>query len=460
MAPAIAVDADGRPMVVWAAGDGADAEIWVSWREAGGWLPPRALSDNATPDISPSVVTDRGRWLVAWSSFRGRAYFPVATTGDPESGFRPPRKLSEKPGSSPRALASRLGFEVMWASPASDGATLIRGSWLRPSGGRAIDLARAANGRFAATRNREGELLLSWIGADRRLVLARQDAASHGGTDGGRNYRLQTIVGGGNAVGRPSAARGDPAFGGPTVGRLVAAPSEPQRYLVFGDSLTEGFTILGGEGVLIRGYDFYLHADLVALQGKSVRFTNAGLGGERTDEGVNRLPMLLKQNGRGRIDAVLLLEGTNDVSTLVDTETIAFNLRTMTELVVDAGLMAFLGLILPRREPGALFGGSQNRRVDEVNERLPRIAKNAGAVLVNTHSGLEGQGHLYSDHLHLTALGYDVLGELWYAGIKSVVLAIRSQLDGEEGSSLLSTGDPGGLREVNQAVKQAAVSAP
>ena len=435
MAPAIAVDARGRVMVAWAADDGQDAEIWVSWRTARRWTEPVALSDNRTPDITPTVSASGSSWLVAWSSFRNRGYFPVASTGNLERGFGAGVQLSGEPGSSPQALASSLGFEVIWAAPRYQAGlgTVLRAKRIEGRKRAAtIELATAADTRFGATRDPEGHLLVSWIGSDNQLVLARHHA-NEASPDRRPGFGLETIIGRQTAPVLPK----NPALQSPSIGATLSAPAfaEPTMYLVFGDSITEGITTIDGLPIVIDGYDTFLKVDLAMLQYEPVTIHNAGVGGEGTVEGLSRLAGLLAGSSRTAFDAVLLMQGTIDVSSLLDPAIIAFNLRNMVELAVGAGKLVFLGLIMPRRQPGALFGGPLNRRVDEVNQRLPKIAREAGAILVDTHTGFKDRLHLYSDIVHPTSLGYDVLAELWYAGIKPVLLALRSQLDTFNGLS-------------------------
>lgn len=70
-----AVLEDGTYLLVWAAIDGVDDDIWWSLRTPTGWTTPaRVHSDNQVPDIQPAVVAVPGGALVAWSGFDGRDY--------------------------------------------------------------------------------------------------------------------------------------------------------------------------------------------------------------------------------------------------------------------------------------------------------------------------------------------------------------------------------------------------
>ena len=66
---------DGSWLLVWAAVDGVDDDIWWSRRTTSGWTEPaRVHPDNQVPDIQPAVIAVPGGALVAWSGFDGRDY--------------------------------------------------------------------------------------------------------------------------------------------------------------------------------------------------------------------------------------------------------------------------------------------------------------------------------------------------------------------------------------------------
>ncbi|MEM8995390.1 MAG: hypothetical protein AAGF23_11425 [Acidobacteriota bacterium] len=75
----IALDAarldDGSVLAVWSAFDGEDDEVVWSWtRDGATWSPPAAISENAVPDVTPSVIAVDGGAVVAWSGFDGNDY--------------------------------------------------------------------------------------------------------------------------------------------------------------------------------------------------------------------------------------------------------------------------------------------------------------------------------------------------------------------------------------------------
>jgi hypothetical protein len=77
--------ADGSALAVWAAFDGEDDEILQSRFDGRAWSRPANLTDNAVPDVTPTLRAlpprdgegpggTRGGALVAWSAFDGRDY--------------------------------------------------------------------------------------------------------------------------------------------------------------------------------------------------------------------------------------------------------------------------------------------------------------------------------------------------------------------------------------------------
>jgi len=67
--------ADGSWLLVWAAFDGHDDEIYWSQKKGSRWSAPRRLApNNPWPDITPRVVATQAGALVAWSRNDGSDY--------------------------------------------------------------------------------------------------------------------------------------------------------------------------------------------------------------------------------------------------------------------------------------------------------------------------------------------------------------------------------------------------
>ncbi len=103
--------ADGTWLLVWAAFDGQDDEIVWSWRRGSSWSRPKRLAPgNSVPDITPTIVSDRGGALVAWSHFDGNDYRLMI------SRFRSGRWSKPRMVGAPGALIprfARIGKELL-----------------------------------------------------------------------------------------------------------------------------------------------------------------------------------------------------------------------------------------------------------------------------------------------------------------------------------------------------------
>ena len=162
---------------------------------------------------------------------------------------------------------------------------------------------------------------------------------------------------------------------------------EPQDViLAFGDSLTHGTG--AGEA---ESYP----AVLARLTGRSV--INAGVPGDTTADGLERLPDLLQQH-RPRV--VLLCLGGNDMLRKQPSETIESNLRQLVQAIRTSGAEAVL-IAVP--EP-RLFGGTPDfyQRIAE-DMQLPLEAEIFDDVLKDNR--------LKSDPIHANAAGYRLVAE-------------------------------------------------
>ena len=427
MAPSLAVDAAGRPVVAWAAGDGDDAEIWISRRGNSGWSAPTPLTDNLVPDIMPSIAIADGPWVVSWIGYSDAGYVPRVRLAASLDSWEDTVTLSSTPGG--RTLAAHLAGvpAVFWrqldSSPAGG---RIRGRALDPSGWQdPVDLMPATGGPFDVSGMRSGRLTLSWTRAGGSLKHI--DSGSRGATTA-RQALVNLSSIGAAAAGSETTAN---------VAAAVATPNDnssdatgiPLRYSAFGDSITKG-VLLDPDPRITQGYRKRLQQLLRGFFGFG-DVLNAGVGGEITAEGAGRIGNVVRHQNP---DAVLVMEGTNDVTFLIDRQTSAFNLRRILQRADEEkpGIIRFLALVTPRNDPGTGFEGPFNRRTDGLNALLPSVAKKEGATLVDQHTPMDNKPKLFSDHVHPTAEGYKVMGETWFAGVKPVALAASNggDLDG------------------------------
>ena len=142
------------------------------------------------------------------------------------------------------------------------------------------------------------------------------------------------------------------------------------------------------------------------------------LGGETVADGSRRLPGVLT---RDRPDALLLLEGVNDLNQFGASAipTIASDLRSMVRDARGRGVTVFLATLTPQRA-----GGSRAFSVDLVepmNARIRALAPAEGAVLVDLYRDFNGELGLLigADGLHPTVAGYQRIAESFFAAIAS-----------------------------------------
>lgn len=119
----------------------------------------------------------------------------------------------------------------------------------------------------------------------------------------------------------------------------AGAKAESLKILAFGDSLTAGYGLPNGEA-----FPEKLEEKLQA-KGYDVDVINAGLSGETTSGGLNRLEWVLQQEP----DIVLLGLGANDAMRFIDPEVTARNITAMLEILEGRDLsVLLLGMYAPR----------------------------------------------------------------------------------------------------------------
>jgi acyl-CoA thioesterase-1 len=156
--------------------------------------------------------------------------------------------------------------------------------------------------------------------------------------------------------------------------------------LAFGDSLTAGTG--AGEA---ESYP----AVLARLSGRKV--VNAGVPGEVSAGGVQRLPELLE---RERPALLILCHGGNDLLARRDQRQIADNLRAMIRSAGERGVPVLL-VAVPSPDLMLKLPGLYEELAGEF--RIP-IERRALAHIL-------GKGSLKSDHVHPNAAGYRLLAE-------------------------------------------------
>ncbi|HSF16233.1 MAG TPA: SGNH/GDSL hydrolase family protein [Vicinamibacteria bacterium] len=196
-----------------------------------------------------------------------------------------------------------------------------------------------------------------------------------------------------------------------------------KKILCFGDSITLGITLEAPLGIhadlsLVEGYVPKLWRRLEARYGTGLELINAGIGGERTTEGVERIRFEMRTHNP---DLVLLLEGVVDVNNPAPRfPVVRENLATMMELVHRQGKAIIVGTY-PRLNPdGFRTNGWEN--VPRLNDVIRQEANRQGVPIADheraTPGDLSGQG---PDGLHPNDIGYEAIADSWFEAIVLLV---------------------------------------
>ncbi len=196
-----------------------------------------------------------------------------------------------------------------------------------------------------------------------------------------------------------------------------------RKILCFGDSITYGVTLEAlslppgaqADLALVEGYVPKLWRLLESGHGSGFDLINAGVPGERTTEGVERLRTELRTFDP---DLVLLLEGVVDVnSDSPRFPVVRENLVDMMGLAKREGAQVIIGTYPLLNPDGFRTTGAAN--VPRLNDVIRQEA-NRLSVLVADHeieNELAGQG---PDGLHPNNIGYETMAATWLAAIEEL----------------------------------------
>lgn len=149
------------------------------------------------------------------------------------------------------------------------------------------------------------------------------------------------------------------------LGGLPGAAQAKTTIIAFGDSLTEGFGLMPGEGLVPQ-----LRAWLKA-HGHDVDIVNAGVSGDTTAGGLSRIGWTLATPA----DAVIVELGGNDLLRGLSPATTRANLDGILKAIKAKGLPV---LLIGVRAP-ANYGADFQKTFDAI---YPDLAKKYGALLV------------------------------------------------------------------------------
>lgn len=175
----------------------------------------------------------------------------------------------------------------------------------------------------------------------------------------------------------------------------VMGPERP--ILAFGDSLLAGYGLEDGES-----YPDRLEQALRA-RGVNARIANAGVSGDTTAAGLQRLDFTLKSQPAKPELVVISLGGNDMLRSLSPTETRA-NLEKILQRLQDEKIRVVLLGMMAAPNLGKDYAA-------QFNPIYPQLAEKHGAVLVPffLQPVIDKPDLMQGDHIHPTAIGVDAI---------------------------------------------------
>ena len=165
---------------------------------------------------------------------------------------------------------------------------------------------------------------------------------------------------------------------------------EDSVILAFGDSLTFGYGAADDSS-----YPAYMQKKT------GLRIINAGVNGEFSSEGLERLPRYLEH----KPDLVILCHGGNDIINRRSTQELKKNLLAMIDLIQKSGArVLFVGV------PGfGLFGYDTHEVYEEIADETNVLY--ADKLIAN----IQKDDSLKSDYVHPNKVGYEMMADNFIA---------------------------------------------
>lgn len=175
----------------------------------------------------------------------------------------------------------------------------------------------------------------------------------------------------------------------------VMGPERP--ILAFGDSLLAGYGLNDGES-----YPARLEQALRA-RGVNARIVNAGVSGDTTAAGLERLDFTLKSQTE-KPELVIISLGGNDMLRSLPPEQTRQNLDAILKRLSDDKIKVVLLGMLAAPNLGKDYAGT-------FNPIYPQLAQTYGAVLVPffLQPVIDKPDLMQQDHVHPTAIGVDAI---------------------------------------------------
>lgn len=200
----------------------------------------------------------------------------------------------------------------------------------------------------------------------------------------------------------------------------------PNRYMAFGDSITEGDASFG---------DFTYRRTLQSLlEGHFgvAEILNSGAGGTTSDQGAARIENELIRNDPA---FVLVVYGTNDWNECYTPENCFTqnSIRTIVRAVKLKGAHAFVATIPPVNVGFDDRAPPQRQDwVDNANVLIRTVVREEGSVLMDVNAALKAAApdgdfsSLFEDHVHPNPAGYDIMAEAMFEAIARGQVGVAS----------------------------------
>lgn len=214
----------------------------------------------------------------------------------------------------------------------------------------------------------------------------------------------------------PAPAPSDAATGSALDARPEIPVMGPERpILAFGDSLLAGYGLNDGES-----YPARLEQALRA-RGVNARIVNAGVSGDTTAAGLQRLDFTLKSQTEKPELVIISLGGNDMLRSLPPAETRA-NLEAMLKRLKQDDIRVVLLGMLAAPNLGEDYA-------EKFNPIYPQLAEKYGATLVPffLQPVIDKSDLMQDDHVHPTALGIDAIVT---ATVDDVAAALPARPDG------------------------------
>ncbi|TKB05744.1 GDSL-type esterase/lipase family protein [Desulforhopalus sp. IMCC35007] len=180
---------------------------------------------------------------------------------------------------------------------------------------------------------------------------------------------------------------------------LAAVPALGANIIAFGDSITSG------TGSKTGGYPPRLQ-QIIERSGKPCTVYNQGVPSERTYQGIERIDEVLNTIPA---DAILIMEGTNDIRSGYPIQTTRLNLQLMIDKAKAKGVEPILATLTPSNQANSEF------LIPKLyNPMIRKLAKDNNITLVDQFTAIEKKWPaLNLDGIHPNDDGYFYLAETW-----------------------------------------------